>query len=187
MNDIAEHESRFHDYGEQVDDPYPQMSEHPLRSGVMKLTADNGDGTYTATEQVWAGAAWTNGTAPGQYVGVTVRDIASSTAGAVNDYVPFWEQYTQAGVIELIVAIGAIGTDEKVATASGETPGYLEDVTAGHDPWIVLTESGGTLTTAHGPPGASCYKCACILVGMDIDVLGHVRCFESDGWRGPCA
>lgn len=109
MNDIAEHESRFHDHGEQVDDPYPQMSEHPLRTGVAKITDAASAPVYTITEQVWTGAAWTNGTAPGQYVGISARDYNSDATGAVDDLVFFWEQYTQAGLVELIVAVGAVG------------------------------------------------------------------------------
>ena len=103
MNDIAEHESRFHDHGEQVDDPYPQMSEHPLRSGVCKIISNDGDGAYTVTEQVWTGSAFTNGTAPGQYVNATAYDRQLSLAGHANLIAPFHEEYQQDGSIALIL------------------------------------------------------------------------------------
>lgn len=127
MNDVADHEARFHDHGEHVDEPYPQQSEDPLRTGVAKITATGGDGTYTITEQIWTGAAWTNGTAPGQYVSAAARDLNNSADGSNDDYVLFWEQYDQNGVIELIIYVpaGAGGDDEKVGVDAEATPGYL--------------------------------------------------------------
>lgn len=188
MNHTDLHDAEFHDHGEQVDDPYPQMSEHPRRKGTAKITADNGDGTYTITEQVDSGGSWASGTAPGQYVGATARDVEDSTAGAVNDYVPFWEEYDEDGVIKLFVDVTTRDdSDEKVASASGETPDYLENVTAGHDPWIVLTESGGTLTWTHAGPGATCHCSGgnCI-TSLYVDEFGHViRWYEGIQWYGP--
>ena len=106
MTDIAEHESRFHDQGEQVDDPYPQQSENPLRSGTGKITDATGAPVYVFTEQVHTGAAWANGTAPGQYVGASARDIYGSTTGAVDGFIHFWEQYDQDGMVELACEVG---------------------------------------------------------------------------------
>ncbi len=187
MNDVAEHEGRFHDHGEQVDEPYPRQSERPLRTGVAKIISNDGGSAYTITEQVWTGYAWTDGTAPGQYVSASSRDYNDLDDGAADDLVFFWEQYTQAGIVELIVAVGlTTGADEKVATACGETADYLENVTAGHDPWIVLTESGGILTWRHAGPGDTAHfmgcqgQCNLYVTYIDVDCWGHVRRWWGD-------
>ena len=194
MNDIAEHERRFHDHGERVDEPYPEQSEQPLRTGVAKIISNDGGGTYTITEQVWTGYAWANGTAPGHYVNVSARDYNSSTAGCVDDIVFFWEQYDEDGTIELIVKVSE-NTDEKVASASGETADYLENVATSDDTWIALTTVGSTVSWTHIGPHTSahsggCQGCGdCAVSYVDIDSKGHVRVvgFQSGCNFGPCA
>ncbi len=303
MNDVADHEARFHDHGEMVDEPYPQQSEGPLRTGVAKITATGGDGTYTITEVTWTGSAWDCGTAPGQYVTAAARDLNDSTDGSVDDYVFFWEQYDQDGVIELIIYVPAAagGDDEKVAvdcdatpgylgcacdngvlrtgcgivyadggdwvtlyvddsyigclilghatakkvavdseatadylgdhcgngvlqvdeticytdcgnyillsvpgtkmvaTCSGASAGYLEDVLIGDGTWITITNSGGVMTVNNIGPGASAYSggcadgCAIWPIFLDFDCIGNMRCIHmgnADGAHqcfGPCA
>lgn len=299
MNDVADHEARFHDHGEQVDEPYPQQSEDPLRTGVAKITGDGGDGTYTIIEQVWTGAAWADGVAPGQYVDAAARDLNDSTEGSIDDLVFFWEQYTQAGVIELIISVasftdakvavdcaavpgflgatsgdgvlradcgvlladggdwitlyiddsyiidligchevdkrvavdaaatrGYLGAaandgvlrvgsgisysdggdfvtldtcDEKVATAGGETPGYLENVIVGDGTWIELTELNGVITAANIGPGPCGYSGGCAdgcgdwPIYVELDCIGNVRCIYMGNAGGcveafgPCA
>lgn len=181
MHTATEHEAEFHSHGEQVAEPYPQVTEHPLRTGVGKLTQDNGDGTYTMDEQVWTGAAWTNGTAPGQYMGVTVRDISESTEGDVNDYVLFWEQYDQDGLVELVVAAGLITSDEKVASKSGQTAGYLNLVLMAANRWLELAFPAATVNVGHADPegGAHAYTMTLerwgdIAVFVAIDDKGHI-------------
>lgn len=318
MNDIADHEAQFHDHGEQVDAPYPQMSEHPLRTFLGEITASGEDGTYTITEQIYDGE-WINGTAPGEYVGAAARDINQYTEGQVGDLILCWEQYTGDGVIEVTcdvlrlppsdesagnilyhtdgsglawLEIGANGTaltsdgtipewttvtdelvgvdaeatpgylgaagcdgvlrvdctltytdggdwvtlgvtysgmlavdaeatpgylgaaandgilrvdssmgyadggdfitlsalDRMVASAAEQTPGYLDDVTAGHDPWIVLTEANDVLTWTHGGPGSEAHTGGSdsTVVNVSLDAFGHVRWIkDGNGFYGP--
>jgi len=192
MNETAEHESRFHDQGEHVDDPYPQQSERPLRSGVGKITDAASAPAYTITEQVWTGAAWTNGTAPGQYVGVEARDFNSDATGVADDLVLFWEQYDQDGVIELVCAVGAasVNTDEKVKVDVTDDAAYLEDQLEGDGTWITVAKVGGKMRDVHGGPGATCYgPNPCNVWQLWVDEWGHVRCWtDTDGEHtcGPC-
>ena len=276
MNDIADHEAQFHDHGEQVDAPYPQIAEHPLRVFLAEVDTNNEDGTYKVTEQIWTGAVWTDGTAPGNYVGAAARDINKYATCNTGTLILCWEQYVVDGAIELVcdalrlppgsphapgdilymtdgaglewlpvggagdvlasdgtipewtcqtgdelVAVDAEATPgylgagcndgvlrvdgsitytdggnfitlsaPYVATADGEMPGYLENVTAGHDPWIVLTEAGGVITWTHGGPGDTAYSAPGVynVIDVDIDCWGHVRIVtdsESNEW-GPC-
>lgn len=174
MNDVADHEARFHDHGEQVDEPYPQMSEHPLRAGVASITdASAGDGTYTITEMTWSGAYWGCGTAPGQYVEAPARDLNDSTDGSVDDYVLFWEQYDQDGVIELIIYVPAGDEDKKVAVDSCATPGYLG---AAFNDGVLRTgdnmsyADGGDFVTLNAL-GKVAICCGACCVGYLVDVI----------------
>ena len=78
-----------------------------LRSGVAKITANGGSGSYTVTEQRYAGAAWQAAIAPKGLVSVTARDYQDYATGVVNAYVRFWEQRKSTGVIEVLIDISS--------------------------------------------------------------------------------
>lgn len=171
MNDIADHEAQFHDHGEQVDAPYPQMSEYPLRTFLGKITdASDADGTYTINEQIHTGAAWTDGAAPGQYVGADARDINEYTEGQVDDLILCWEQYTEDGVIELVCDVLRLPPGPGVG-------GILYRTEASGLAWLTIGAQGTVLTVDSCMPVWSTH----------IDRLVAVDAEATPGYLGACS
>ena len=84
-----------------------------LRRGVAKITANDEDGAYTVTEQLWdsdAGpAAWADGKAPFRHVTTAARDFLDRESGQVDDVVRFWEQRQQNGALEVLLDVVTTG------------------------------------------------------------------------------
>ena len=80
---------------------------------LCKVTYDNGDGTYTATEvfRKSDNSGWDVATAPSGLVGFTLREVNDSTALAVDDIVPFWRHVGFGGTWRYLTEVAGGGTN----------------------------------------------------------------------------
>ena len=78
-----------------------------------------------------------------------------------------------------------LGTEGQMVTSDGAD--VIWSTPTGHDPWIVVTGTGGVIDINHGLPGRQDY-CACSITFISLDATGHVRFVTCGGTSyGPCA
>ena len=168
---------------------------HACRTGVAKITANAGTGTYTVTEQRRDAVAGTWGDAPGQlgHVSAAAIDFDGRSGGTVGQIVPFAEHRGAGGAILLLIDVGSEGQKVKVSANDAAT-GLLIDKLVGDDGTgsnvkITFQElsDGGSETLKAVIAKADLPACACtdqlvaVASGDSGDYLGNqVKTFAGD-------
>lgn len=167
----------------EVRQPIPQATEYvlPIETFWAKITqeASGGGGEYDgwAEQRLDDDGAWEADAAGYSSAGGhgSLFDANGTEDIPVNTYVCVHEEYETDSGRRFVFAYD-MSVDEKVASADGQTAGFLEDVTRGPDAWITLSRSGARIDWTHDVPSTAYYSQDCGTAPFSVDEKGHV-CF----------
>ncbi len=168
---------------------------YACRTGVARITANDGGGAYTVTEQRRDAdeETWTDASAPLGHVEAEAIDLAGRTRGIVGQIVPFAEHRGAGGEILLLIDVGSEGWMVKISANDAAT-GLLVDKLVGDDGTgdnlkvsFQEVDDGGTETLKAVIAKADLPACTCtdqlvaVVSGDSGDYLGNqVKTFAGD-------